>query len=226
MWRRFVFLLWNCSCTHRSVTVSLMIIKLREMTLSSEYGYQERPAQISPIQVWALNHALWFASVFFTCFQEVDSAPVPSILREHLILCYIKDSWIIMLQGRNYSHVWQPAFLSLRDIFFHSNSFGAAPLSTGPSGWACRPTSCFHLLVLPSRKKNTCFSKYRLNSNIYGLKRLWEPAGSSRTRHLAPYPWRCWLTLWCIAWCHQTTLTKSLYPNAENGPVLEELGDA
>jgi len=46
-----------------------MIIKLREMTLSSEQGYKEMPAQISPIQVWTLKHAAWFACVFFTCFQ-------------------------------------------------------------------------------------------------------------------------------------------------------------
>lgn len=79
---------------------------------------------------------------------------------------------IIMLQGRNNSHKWQLDYLSPRGTS-SSTQFGATQLSTGPSGWVCRHTCCFHLLVLPPTKKKIAhFSRYSLSHNIYRLKNV------------------------------------------------------
>lgn len=74
-----------------------------------------------------------------------------------------------MLQGRNNSHKWQLDYLSPRDTS-SSTRFEVVQLSTGPSGWVCQPTCCFHLLVLSPTKKIAHFSRYSLSHNIYGLK--------------------------------------------------------
>lgn len=73
-----------------------------------------------------------------------------------------------MLQGRNNSPKWQLDYLSPRDT--SSTRFEVVQLSTGPSGWVCRPTCCFHLLVLSPTKKIAHFSRYSLSHNIYGMK--------------------------------------------------------
>lgn len=168
---------------------------------------------------------MWFACVLLTCFQEVYSVSVSSILRENLGVFYINNSWIIMLQGRNNSHKWQLDYLSLRKPP-SSTQFGVAQLSAGPSGWVCRPTCCFHLLVLPPTKKNpkpiARFSRYSLSHNIYGLKSLWEP-GFFHAKHLSPSPWLwLWLTQWRIAGCHLTTLKKKPHHVATFSQSWEE----
>lgn len=127
--------------------------------------------------------------------------------RKSGVFWYINDSWIIMLQGRTNSHKWQLDYLSPRKPP-SSTRFGVAQLSTGPSGWACRPTCCFHLLVLPPiKKKNLLILADTASVTIFMGWKVWEPGGffSCQASFHSSQPW-LWLIQWRISGCHLTTL--------------------